>query len=97
MSLTKEQIALRARELVSDPVLAEVFSRAEAQAWSDFRNSAADNTAAREAAYCALKAVEEVKQKLHSMAIAPRVEEVNARARAIPAKTVGPDLRSAHK
>jgi len=94
--MTKEEISIRARELINDPVLLEVFDQVEKQAWADFRNSQPDGINNREASYSLLMAAETLKQKLHSMAITPRVDAVNARARAKPMLTVPNNLRDKH-
>ena len=81
MDLTPHEISERAREMADDPVVREILRRLEERAISDWRNSPANEPAKREAAYAALKVLENFKAQIHSMAIGPRVDAVNAKAR----------------
>ncbi len=85
------QVAQRAKEFLDDAVTQEIFRRMEDRAVSNWRNSPADNPAQREAAYAEIKAVENLKVHLNSLAIAPRVAEANTRAKQ---RGTGPVLSS---
>jgi hypothetical protein len=80
--MTAEQIGAHAKSLVEDPMFLEVMDRLERRYTQSFRQSLPGDTAAREAAYAALKALEDIKTQLGSFAIAPRVEGFNRALRA---------------
>lgn len=71
--------ARKAKELQEDTVFQGILSDLEAKYVSDWRNTQPTDLPKREAAYAAIRALEDIKGKLHSIANAPKVEAHNNR------------------
>ncbi len=71
--------ARRAKEIMEDDVFLGIFSDLEAKYISDWRNTQPADLQKREAAYAAIRVMEDIKGKLHSVANAPKVDAHNNR------------------
>lgn len=71
--------ARKAKEILEDNVFQGILSDLEAKYVSDWRNSQAADLQKREAAYAAIRVMEDIKGKLHSVANAPKVDAHNNR------------------
>ena len=80
--MTPQELANRAQQLLNDAVVAEVFASLEGRYITEWRHTPADNIDKREAAHAAIRALDDVKMKLQSMANAPKVEAHNNRGAA---------------
>jgi hypothetical protein len=71
--------ARRAKEIMEDDVFLSVFSDLEEKYTADWRNSQPADTQKRETAWSAIRALGDIKGKLHSVANAPKVDAHNNR------------------
>lgn len=76
------EIARRAQQLIDDPVVTEIFASLEGRYITEWRNTPPADVQKREAAHAAIRALDDVKTKLSSMANAPKVEAHNNRSAA---------------
>jgi len=79
MSINPEDAAKRARQLLDDPVVQDVFARLEARYVQNWKNTPPEAPQKREVFYAAVKALEDVKQTLNSLVNAPKVTQFNNR------------------
>lgn len=79
MNITQIDVARKAKELQDDPVVAQIFANLEGRYISAWRNTSPEDLQKREAAYAAIRALEDIKVKLGSLANAPKVEAHNNR------------------
>lgn len=77
--MTTYDEALKARQLIEDPLVQKIFSDLEARYVSDWRNTATEDVQKREAAHAGVKALDDFRAKLSSVANAPAVEAFNKR------------------
>lgn len=77
--LNPQEIARKAKEMQEDDVVRHIFAYLEGRYISEWRNAAPGDLQKREAAYAAIRALEDIKVKLGSMANAPKVEAHNNR------------------
>lgn len=77
--LNPQEIARKAKEMQEDEVVAHIFSYLEGRYIFEWRNALPGDLQKREAAYAAIRALEDIKVKLGSMANAPKVEAHNNR------------------
>ena len=73
------QVALKAKALLEDTLFQQVLDSLEARYISEWRNAPPADLQKREGAYAAIRALEDIKGKLGSMANAPKVEAHNNR------------------
>lgn len=73
------QIARRAQELLGDPLFLQVLESLNARYISEWRNTSPAELSKREGAYASIRALEDIKGKLGSLANAPKVEAHNNR------------------
>lgn len=71
--------ARKAQALLDDPVVIQIFADLADRYTLDWRNTQPEGHQKREAAYAAIRALEDFKGKLHSMANAPKVDAHNNR------------------
>lgn len=76
-----EQIARRARDLLGDPLFLQVMDSLDARYVSEWRNALPADLQKREAAYAAIRALEDIRGKIGSLANAPKVVAHNSRKR----------------
>lgn len=81
MDLTKEEIARRATDLLQDPIFMFAVEEVERRYLLNWRNSPFDGADAREACWLGVKALEDIRAQLQSMATAPKVEAFNKNLR----------------
>lgn len=74
-----EQIARKAKELLGDTLFLQVIESLEARYISEWRNAPPADLQKREGAYASIRALEDIKGKLGSLANAPKVEAHNTR------------------
>jgi hypothetical protein len=79
---SKEEIAKRAEELISDPILQFALAEVERRYLENWRLSKFNDTAAREACWLGVKSLEDIQAQLNSLASAPKVEAFNKSLRA---------------
>lgn len=72
-------IARRAKELQEDEVVRQIFAYLEGRYVAEWRNTTPADAPKREAAYAGIRALEDFKVKLASLANAPKVEAYNNR------------------
>jgi len=77
--MTPEDRARKAREVLEDVVFQAILSDLEAKYISDWRNTQPADLQKRETAYAAVRVMEDIKGKLHSIANAPKVDAHNNR------------------
>jgi len=77
--ITPAEMSKRANELKDDPVVLEIFATLEARYTNDWRNTSPGDLQKREAAYAALRGLEDFKGRLNSIANAPKVDAHNNR------------------
>lgn len=77
--LNPQEIARRAKDMQEDEVFQGILASLEAKYISDWRNTQAVDLQKREAAYAAIRALEDIKGKIGSMANAPKVDAHNNR------------------
>ena len=77
--ITPIDIARRAKELQDDDVVRQIFASLEGRYISEWRNTSPADLQKREAAFSAIRALEDIKVKLGSLANAPKVEAHNNR------------------
>jgi hypothetical protein len=77
--LTPIDIARKAKEMQEDDVVRHIFTYLEGRYISEWRNAAPGDLQKREAAYAAIRSLEDIKVKLGSLANAPKVEAHNNR------------------
>lgn len=77
--LNPQDIARKAKEMQEDEVVAYIFAYLEGRYISEWRNASPADLQKREAAYAAIRALEDIKVKLGSLANAPKVEAHNNR------------------
>lgn len=77
--LNQHEIARRAKEMQEDDVVRHIFSYLEGRYIAEWRNTTPGDHQKREAAYAAIRALEDFKVKLASLANAPKVEAHNNR------------------
>ena len=82
MTSTSHEIARRAKEMQDDAVVPQIFSYLEGRYISEWRNAPPADLQKREAAYAAIRALEDIKVKLGSLANAPKIEAHNNRTAA---------------
>lgn len=80
--LSPDQIAARAQQLLNDAVVAEVFATLERRYIHEWRSTEPSETEKREKAHAAVRALDDIKARLSSLASAPRVQAFNARGSA---------------
>ena len=73
------EMALKARSLLEDPLLIEIFSHLESRYINDWRNTQPADGQKREAAHAAMRGLEDIRGRLHSLANAPKVDAHNNR------------------
>lgn len=72
-------IARRAKEIQEDEVVRQIFAYLEGRYVAEWRNTTPADAPKREAAYAGIRALEDFKVKLASLANAPKVEAYNNR------------------
>lgn len=77
-----DELARRARQLLDDETIQQVFAALEGRYITEWRNTPPADVQKREAAHAAIRALDDVKTKLSSMANAPKVEAHNNRSAA---------------
>ena len=77
--LTPIDIARKAKEMQEDDVVRHIFTYLEGRYINEWRNASPGDLQKREAAYAAIRSLEDIKVKLGSMANAPKVEAHNNR------------------
>ena len=77
--MSAEEKARKAKEILEDNVFQAILADLEAKYISDWRNTQPTDLQKREAAYAAMRALEDIKGKLNSVANAPRVDAHNNR------------------
>ena len=77
--LTPIDIAHKAKEMHEDAVVAHIFTYLEGRYISEWRSASPADLQKREAAYAAIRALEDIKVKLGSLANSPKVEAHNNR------------------
>lgn len=78
--LNPNEIARKAQEMRDDPVVQHIFEYLEGRYTAEWRNSQPGDTQKRETAYAGMRALEDFKVKLGSLANAPKVEAHNNRS-----------------
>lgn len=74
-----QEIARRARELEGDTLVAHIFAILKERYVNEWCNSPPNELQKRETAYSAIRALEDIKGKISSLANAPKVEAHNNR------------------
>ena len=77
--LATPDMARRAKEMLDDDVVRGIISYLEGRYVSEWRNTPPGEFQKREAAYAAVRALEDFKVKLSSLANAPKVDAHNNR------------------
>ena len=77
--ITPIDIARKAKELQEDEVVKQILASLEGRYVSEWRNTSPGDLQKREAAYASIRALEDFKVKLGSMANAPKVDAHNNR------------------
>ena len=77
--LNPQDIARRAKELQEDAVVQHILASLESRYITEWRNTAPADTQKREAAYAAIRVMEDIKGKIGSLANAPKIEAHNNR------------------
>lgn len=80
--LTPAEIAIRAQQLSNDPVVQDIFASLERRYIHEWRSTEPSETEKREKAHAAVRALDDIKARLSSLASAPRVAAFNARGSA---------------
>ena len=70
-------IARRAQQLIDDPLVQEIFASLEGRYITQWRHTGANDTQGREGAHAAIRALDDFKAKLKSLATAPKVDAHN--------------------
>lgn len=73
------EIARKAQEMKDSEVVHQIFAQLEGKYIAEWRNAAPNDLQKREAAYAAIRAIEDFKVRLGSLANAPKVEAHNTR------------------
>lgn len=71
--------SLKAKEIMEDAVFLAIFGDLESKYINDWRNSQPGETQKRETAHAGMRALEDIKGRLHSIANAPKVDAHNNR------------------
>ena len=79
MTPTPEDIARKAKDMQEDAVFQHILAHLEGRYVSDWRNTQPGENQKREAAYAAIRALEDLKVRINALANAPRVEAHNNR------------------
>jgi hypothetical protein len=79
MVILSDDIARRAKQLLDDEVIQQAFASLEGRYINEWRNTPPADVQKREAAYAAIRALDDIKTRLGSMANAPKVEAHNNR------------------
>lgn len=77
--MTADEKARKAKEILEDTVFQAILADLETKYVSDWRNTQPADLPKREAAYAAIRVMEDIKGKLHSVANAPKVDAHNNR------------------
>ena len=79
MLIDTHEIARKAKEMQEDEVVAHIFDYLEGRYIAEWRNSQPGDHQKRETAYASIRALEDFKVKLGSLANAPKVDAHNNR------------------
>lgn len=79
--ISAEDLSRRAKQLLDDEVIQQVFASLEGRYMNEWRNTSPADIQKREAAHAAVRALDDLKTKLSSLANAPKVEAHNARGK----------------
>jgi hypothetical protein len=79
MLISADEMARKANEMQEDVILQHIFSTLEGKYISEWRSTPPAELQKREAAYAAIRALEDIKGKIGSLANAPRVDAHNNR------------------
>lgn len=79
---TPNELSARAQQLSNDPVVAEIFSTLERRYISEWRSTEPAEVEKREKAHAAVRALDDIKARLSSLANAPKVAAFNNRGAA---------------
>lgn len=77
--LNANDIARVAQEMRDSEVVQQIFAMLEGKYIAEWRNAAPNDLQKREAAYAAIRAIEDFKVRLGSLANAPKIEAHNSR------------------
>lgn len=77
--MDKEEIARRANGLIEDPIFKMVVEHLEARYISEWRNAPPADLQKQGAAHAAIRALEDIKGKIQSLANAVKIEAHNNR------------------
>lgn len=77
---TPDEIARRSQQLLDDPVVQEIFAALEGRYVTEWRHTPPADVQKREAAHAAIRALDDFRAKLKSLATAPKVEAHNSRS-----------------
>ena len=80
--ISADDLARRARQMLDDKLVMLVFAALEGRNITEWRNTPPADVQKREAAHAAIRALDDVKTKLSSLANAPKVEAHNNRSAA---------------
>lgn len=79
MTLTPHEIAIRAQQLLDDPVVAVIFSDLERRYISEWRGTGPGENEKRETAHANVRALDDIRARLSALASAPKVAAHNNR------------------
>ena len=74
-----QELARRAREMEGDPLVGHIFASLKERYTNEWCNSPPADLQKRETAYAAIRALEDIKGKISSLANAPKVDAHNNR------------------
>lgn len=77
--MTPQETSRRAMELINDPLVAEIFATIEGRYIHQWRNTPPEDVQKREAAHAAIRALDDIRARLKTVAAAPRVDAHNNR------------------
>lgn len=79
MTATPQEIAIRAQQLMNDPLVQEIFSGLEKRYIQDWRSTGPGEAEKREMAHAAVRAIDDFRARLSALANAPKVAAHNNR------------------
>lgn len=77
--ISADELSRRARQMLDDDLVTQVFAALEGRYITEWRNTPPGDVQKREAAHAAIRALDDFRTKLSSMANAPKVEAHNNR------------------
>jgi hypothetical protein len=80
--LSPEELARRAQQLLDDAVVQEIFASLEGRYVTEWRHTSPADVQKRETAHASIRALDDFRSRLKSLATAPKVEAHNSRGAA---------------